>query len=101
MSRLYDLAQPFVGHPMRAFLVMVAVLALAHGRPRPLRRPLLVAAVSWAIFGLLEAEALRERADIRVDLLFTWPALCVTTIACMLLALSRYAATRRPPEAKR
>jgi hypothetical protein len=45
-------------------------------------RPLLIAAGAWAIFGLLEAEAMREHSNIRVDLLITWPGLLLCTIVC-------------------
>ncbi len=84
MDRLYTLAQPFVGHPGRALAVALGLgmIGFAVGT-----RPLLVAAGGWAIFALLEAEARRERADIRVDLLFTWPALCLLTLVCVWLSL--------------
>ncbi len=58
MNWLYDLAQPFVWHPARAF-------------------------------ALLELEAWRERANIRVDLLVTWPALCLLTVGCLSVTVRR------------
>ncbi|MEW5928480.1 MAG: hypothetical protein AB1941_13510 [Gemmatimonadota bacterium] len=39
------------------------------------------------MFGLLEAEATRERADIRVDLLVTWPLLLLLSVVCLALWL--------------
>lgn len=88
MDWLYGLAQPFVWHPGRALLVAAAFALVALGLRDRGRRPLLVAAAAWALFALLELMAWRERADIRVDLLVTWPALCLITAGC-LLALAR------------
>jgi hypothetical protein len=81
---LYGLAQPFVWHPGRALLVAVAFALVALGLRSGGRRPLLVAAAAWALFALLELIAWRERADIRVDLLVTWPLLCLITAGCVL-----------------
>lgn len=90
MDTVYALANPFVGHAARAGLVALGWL-IAGGlilatRPHLNLRawPLLTAGGAWALFALLEAEATRERANIRVDLLFTWPALCVISIGCVL-----------------
>jgi hypothetical protein len=90
MSWLYALAQPFVWHAERAAAVALGLLALAAltrtGAARPPRRwsrALLTAAAAWLLFAALEAEATRERADIRVDLLLTWPALCLVTAGCL------------------
>jgi len=33
----------------------------------------------------LEAEALREHADIRIDLIFTWPVICLVSLVCLLV----------------
>ena len=80
---LYTLAQPFVWHPGRALLVGLALALVGFGfRARGGRR-LMLAAAAWAVFALLEFVAWRERADIRVDLLVTWPALCLVTTACL------------------
>jgi hypothetical protein len=81
---LYSLAQPFVWHPGRALVVAVAFALPGLGLRDLGRRPLLVAAAAWALFALLELIAWRERADIRVDLLVTWPALCLITAGCLL-----------------
>jgi hypothetical protein len=86
---LYGLAQPFVWHPGRALLVAVAFALVALGFRSRGRRPLLVAAAAWALFALLELIAWRERADIRVDLLVTWPALCLITAVCALAWVRR------------
>ena len=88
---LYRWAQPFVWHPARALLVAVALSFLAFGFRRRAGRVLLVAATAWAVFALLEFLAWRERADIRVDLLVTWPALCVVTAGCLLAWVRRFA----------
>lgn len=88
MDWLYALAQPFVWHPARAALVAGSWLLLAL-LLRPGRRPLLLAAAAWTLFALLEFVAWRERADIRVDLLITWPGLCFVTAACLGVALKR------------
>jgi hypothetical protein len=95
---LYSLAQPFVWHPVRILLVAAAWLVLALALFRAARRPLLVAAIAWAVFGLLEFTAWRERADIRVDLLFTWPALCLITTTCIVVAVRR---VRNPRDSER
>ncbi len=73
MNWLYALAQPFVWHPARASLVALGWLLLALTLPTTVRRPLFITAVAWSVFALLELEAWRERANIRVDLLVTWP----------------------------
>jgi hypothetical protein len=94
MDWTYDLGQPFVWHARRAPGVALAFLlpgglsrAARARRPGIRHRPLFVAAGAWTVFGLLEAEARRERADIRVDLLVTWPALCVLSVACLAVWL--------------
>jgi hypothetical protein len=86
---LYSLAQPFIWHPARAAAVAAASIALAYVLPRPARRPLLVVALAWGAFSLLELLAWRERADIRVDLLFTWPALCLLTALSLMVCVKR------------
>lgn len=77
------------GNPWRALGVslifwglLLLRLILCGWRPYVRTLPLLVAASAWALFGLLEYKGYRERANIRVDLLFTWPALLLVTAAC-------------------
>ena len=89
MDILLKGANYFVWHPWRAFGVslifwglLLCSLILRARRPGVRTLPLLVAALAWMLFGLLEYEAYRERADIRVDLLVTWPGLWVVTVAC-------------------
>ncbi len=89
MNWLYALAQPFVWHPARAFFVALGWLLVSLAVPRVARRPLLILAAAWGVFALLELEAWRERANIRVDLLVTWPALCLLTVSCLVLAARR------------
>lgn len=91
MNALYQLAQPFVWHPARAFAVAGGWAVLAFVLPRLARTPLLVTAGAWGAFALLEYSAWRARADIRVDLLFTWPALCLVTLGCVAVAGRRLA----------
>ena len=82
-------ANLFNWRPWRAFGVSLVfwaplLLSVIHRGWRPYGRtlPLLFAASAWMIFGLLEYAALRGRADIRVDLLLTWPALLLVTLIC-------------------
>ena len=89
MNWLYALAQPFVWHPARALLVALGWLLVALTLPSTVRRPLFISAVAWSVFALLELEAWRERANIRIDLLVTWPALCLLTVGCLFLTVRR------------
>jgi hypothetical protein len=88
MDWLYVLAQPFVWHPGRALLVAGGLLLIAL-LFRSGRRPLLLATAAWILFAGQEFAAWRERSDIRVDLLITWPILCFLTAACLGVALKR------------
>ena len=94
MDILWRWANYFNWHPWRAFGVslifwglLLHSLILRGWRPHARTLPLLVAAAAWVLFGLLEYEAYRERANIRVDLLFTWPALLLVTAACCVVWL--------------
>ena len=98
MDWLYDIAQPFVWHPERALIVVLGCLLVALILPKAVRRPLFIAAGAWSVFALLEFEAWRERADIRVDLLVTWPALCLLTVGCVFVTV-KWMVTRRHGEA--
>jgi hypothetical protein len=89
MNWLYALAQPFVWHPARALFLALGWLNLAFTLSRAVRRPFVIAAAAWGLFAALEFEAWRERADIRVDLLITWPALCLITVVCVIVAVKR------------
>jgi hypothetical protein len=89
MDILWKGANYFNWHPGRAFAVslifwglLLLSLILRGWRPQVRLLPMLVAASAWLLFGLLEYEAYRERANIRVDLLLTWPALLLVTAAC-------------------
>ena len=94
MDWLYDLVLPFVWHAWRAFGVAFAFLVL-YGIARLVRlhhpasspKPILVATIAWTLFALMEAEATRERANIRVDLLVTWPLLCLVSVWAVALWL--------------
>ena len=85
---IYAAAQPFVGHAGRAFAVagICALLFFAVRRARRgSARPWIALAAAWAVFGTCEAAATRERADIRVDLLVSWPALILLTVVAVAL----------------
>src|SRR5439155_26522837 len=97
MDWLYDLAQPFVWHPARAFLVALGWLAATLLVPKAARRPLLVVAVGWGIFAVFELEAWRERANIRLVLPVTWFAHIALTVTSLALAFKRNLARRIPP----
>jgi hypothetical protein len=92
MSAVFDdLGLPFVHHPERSFAVAATLFALfaatwaaRRWRPRVWVWPMFVAGAAWTLFGVLEAEAMREHADIRVDLLFTVPAVFMITAACVI-----------------
>jgi hypothetical protein len=88
MNWIYAAAQPFVGHAGRAFAVagIGALMFLAVRRARRgSSRPWIALAAAWAVFGTCEAAATRERADIRVDLLVTWPVLMLFTVVAVAL----------------
>ena len=95
MQWLYTLATPFVLHASRAFVVAAVALLLGTlaflvpGRGIGRRRtwPLLALGVAWLLFGVGEAAAARSHANIRVDLLVTWPALCLVSVTCIVLLL--------------
>jgi hypothetical protein len=94
---IYAAAQPFVGHAGRAFAVAAsaALLYLAVRRARRgSSRPWITLAAAWAVFGTCEAVATRERADIRVDLLVTWPVLLLLTVV-VVAVWARSALERR------
>src|SRR2546422_11489285 len=101
MDWLYDLAQPFVWHPARAFLVALGWLAATLLVPKAARRPLLVVAVGWGIFAALELEAWRERPNIRLDFPGTWLARCALTVPSPAPALKPILARRVPPRGRR
>lgn len=80
------MANFFVWHPDRAWaiatvffvLFVVSFLTsryLAQEGPRWQSWPLLVPAIGWAIFGLLELSCKIEKANIRIDLFVTWPTI--------------------------
>jgi hypothetical protein len=90
--------QPFVAHPERALLVAVAWVALALIMRRRPPRPLLIAAAAWAIFAILEAQAKRAHADVRMDLPVTWTALCMCTFVCAGWWLGLSSPRHHPPK---
>ena len=86
MSRFYDVANFFVWHPERAWVIAAIFFALfvvsfltsryaARERRGWQSGPLLVPAIGWAVFGLLELSCKIEKANIRIDLFVTWPTI--------------------------
>lgn len=89
MDILWKTAGYFVWHPWRAFGVslifwsfLLLFVMLRGWRPYLRTIPLLIAALAWMMFGLFEYVAYWERANIRVDLLFTFPGLLIVTVIC-------------------
>ena len=95
MDWFYDLAQPFIRHPERVIGVALVWFVTALALRKVVRRPLFILAGAWGIFAFLEEEAWRTRADIRVDLLLTWPVLCAVTIGCLAVAVKQIVKHRR------
>jgi hypothetical protein len=89
MDFLWKGVSYFNWHPTRAFVVSLifwGLLLLSYilqgWRPQVRTLPMFIVALAWVLFGLLEYQAYRERANIRVDYLFTWPALLLVTAVC-------------------
>lgn len=89
MNWFFSLAQPFVRNPAIAIFVALGWLLIGFVLPRPARRPLFVASIGWGVFALLELVAWKERAHIRVNLVIAWPALCLLTLVCLVVAVRR------------
>jgi len=85
MELFYLPAQFFVWEPQRAYAVagiffgLALYTAVRGGRPFLIGLP----APCWLIFGWLEHLSRLERSDIRVDLLVTWPAVCIVSGVCL------------------
>jgi hypothetical protein len=86
MSRFYDVANFLVWHPERAWSIAAIffvffIVSLVGGRymVREGRGwqswPLLMPAIGWAVFGLLELSCKIAKANIRIDLFITWPTI--------------------------
>ena len=84
MDWFYGLSQPFRWHPERSLLVALALVLLALVLGRRGRRILLVAAGGWALFAGIELYFVRHVTDFRIDVVLTWPVLCLLTIGCVL-----------------
>ena len=91
LNVIYMPATPFVGHPERAYSVAAlfgALLAASLARSRTLRPlidlPLLMGTVAWGVFGYNETLAVASGANIRIDLLFSWPILCIVTVTAII-----------------
>ena len=90
-------ADPFIGHPELAYVMAIgfAILLAISVRPvsgvtRGSNFIILVANLLWGLFGWNEQRALQMRWEIRVDLLFLWPPVLVTSVAAAWLGLRRF-----------
>jgi hypothetical protein len=94
-----------IGHPERAlavsFVFLSVLVLLRFVRPGTNATPiLLVPAAAWAVFALMEWEAGREGAYIRLDLLITWPAVWLISILSSVFCVARLlrrGAAKHPP----
>jgi len=83
----YAPVEPFGGHPERSYLMaalfailLAASLARCKGfKPRHI--VMLLAVISWGLFGWIEVQALATGSNIRIDLLVTWPIVLAVSIA--------------------
>lgn len=87
LKALFVLLGPFVSHPERAYLAAALFAALLAGSVAQARRlslwrhlPLLLAAVVWGGFGLIEQQAMANGWNIRVDLFVTGPIVLAVSI---------------------
>lgn len=83
---MHVLAHIFVWHPFRCWAISVLFFLLyifsrkleaMNIQVSPIR--ILFPAIAWLLFGLLEYSSTIERANIRLDLLVTWPLLIIIT----------------------
>ena len=84
MDWFYGLSQPFRWHPERSLLVALAWVLLAVGLGRRGRQLLFAVAGAWALFAGIELYFVWHVTDMRVDVVLTWPVLCLLTIGCGL-----------------
>ena len=92
--------QPFIGHPVRAWLVSAGfalLLTVSLVRVRKLKvHPqllLLLATVCWLLFGIYELNV--PFGTMRIDILFGWPPLFILSIAAVVAGLPRSAPDQR------
>ena len=100
LSQFYEAANFFVWHPERAWAIAAIFFVLFVGcfvanrcvkwsERRVSFWPLLVSAVGWTIFGLMELSCKIEKADIRIDLFVSWLAILgITTVCCIWWGVS-------------
>ncbi len=89
MDIFWKVANYFNWHPFRAFAVslifwclLLFSYILRGWRPQVRTLPMLIAAIAWLLFGLLDYWTYRERAYIRLDLLITLPAILLVSAVC-------------------
>lgn len=90
----YSLATWFIEHPERAYFVALiagtlwAWLTLSRGPFRTwTRNLLLLTTMLWVAFGMFEQQFVGAKANIRVDLLFTWPFLLLVSMWTTVLVI--------------
>ena len=98
LQLLYSPIFPFVGHPERAFLLAIgfallwaAALSCSRGSKLWIHVAMIPAMLGWVLFGLNEYRAIAGGWNIRVDMIFSWPPLCVLSIAAAWMAYSEVA----------
>jgi hypothetical protein len=91
---LFAPIHPFVGHPELAifmaagFAVLTVVSVLHAGKFRPASHiVMLLAAICWVVFSLIESYFMTIRGAIRIDLLLSYPLLLIITAAAVWLGI--------------
>ncbi|MBA3485371.1 MAG: hypothetical protein H0T51_26550 [Pirellulales bacterium] len=91
-AMFYSPLQLLVSRPDRMAVVAVAFLALTVWLYYVRRRFAWAAAIgaaAWGAFAVWERYAMSRGWDIRVDLLFIWPAILALTVGCILFSIRR------------
>lgn len=91
---LFAPIHPFVGHPELAmfmaagFAILTVVSVLHAGKFRPgTHVVMLLAAVCWVVFSLIESHFMAIRGAIRIDLLLSWPLLFTISAAAVWMGI--------------
>ena len=86
MKILSDVMQPFIWHPERVMVVafffslLYFGLVLSKAATRVRVRPILIAAIAWALYSAWEYHCKIQRYNIRVDLLLIYPLLVIVSL---------------------
>lgn len=88
---IYQPAKWFFGHPERSFVIaglflLLYVVSLYYQRAGRQVTPkhMLTPTVAWAVFGLFELMAMADQSNIRIDLLLTWPLVCILSLVALV-----------------